>query len=112
MTEETPKTDPDQTPPASTTTVIARFRLGDVSATLWLNEHTNGQIMTTIEKHLKPEIKNAFPHLAHTFTATDISAIRKLTKETEDALFQYQSVVAQQIHPHTNQGHVTKEEEA
>tara|TARA_Y100000310_G_scaffold303339_1_gene341610 strand:- start:119 stop:421 length:303 start_codon:yes stop_codon:yes gene_type:complete len=82
-------------------TPIAVFRLGDVCLKIVAvqSEGAPARFWTTIEKLIDPRILKENPTLAYTFTPQDISAIRKLTKEAEDALFNYQSAVLQPIAP-------------
>lgn len=77
-------------------TPVVIFRLGGVC--LKIVSIGPLQYGTTIEKLLPPGMAEKHPEAAHLFSPQDISAIRKLTKEAEDALFNYQSMLLQVPH--------------
>lgn len=84
-------------------TAVAIFRIGDVCLKiLAYGEKPPYRYMAQLEKLIDPAILKEAPHLAYTFTPQDVSAIRKLSKEAEDAFFNYQSAVLQPINLPTN----------
>jgi hypothetical protein len=62
--------------------------------------------MAEIEKSIHPSLLENNPELKYLFTPQDISALRKLTKEAEDAAFNFQSVV---LRPLPNEAPIPKD---
>jgi hypothetical protein len=75
-------------------TLVGAFRLGDVALKIWaLGEEPHRNHVISLEKLVDPAILKEHPALAYTYSPADISAIRKLTKEAEDAVFNFQSIL-------------------
>lgn len=98
--------EPRPTPPR---TMAAIFRMGDVCLKIWKFETVPPRFMVSLEKLIDPAILKEAPALAYTFTPTDVSAIRKLTREAEDALFNFQSALLRPVDPTTDQGRAPSE---
>lgn len=78
--------------------IVGIFRIGDVSLKLLaFGEGPPFKMMAQLEKIVDPAILKEAPALAYTFTPTDISAIRKLAQEAEDAFFNSQSILARLV---------------